>query len=100
MESKLSFAEIICNGQVQLGRCDDALAEYDAAASNADAAKHDKALREGIAEARDCAGVLRAATEAYAAGRWREAAADFSRVLAYTDDTPDLLYMKVRPDLS
>lgn len=81
---------------VGLGRCDDAVAEYEAAGRNADAAAVAGPLGEGAAAAGDCAATLRAATAAYAAGEWREAVAQFNRVLSHTDDTPDLLFMKAQ----
>lgn len=81
---------------VALGRCDDAAAEYEAAGRDADVAKYGTSLREGAAEADDCAATLKSAVAAYSEERWQDALTHFNTVLAYTDDTPDLLFMKAQ----
>jgi len=83
---------------VNLGRCDEAAAEYAEARKSAQTAKHAKETGEGVSEASDCAEMTKYALDFYQKEQWSEAVMHFNKVLAYTVDAPDLLFMKAQAE--
>lgn len=87
---------------VDLGRCEEAAAEYGEARKLASAAGgdegRDRKAKEGASDAATCAQLTQQAMSAYQSENWQNAVAYFNRVLGYTQDTPDLLYMKAQSE--
>ena len=88
---------------VNLGRCEEATLEYSEAGKLLAAAGsgNEKKFQEtSIAqqESDTCAQMTKSAMVAYQSEKWSEAVAHFSKVLSYTLDTPDLLYMKAQSE--
>lgn len=82
---------------VNLGRCEEANVEYIAASEIADA-KHERQLVDGAKEANECATLTTSAMEAYQSSNWENAVGYFNKVLTFTLDTPDLLFMKAQSE--
>lgn len=83
---------------VNLGRCDEAHEEYMEARKHATDAKRAKEIVDGANDAGECSHLTRSAMEAYQSEDWQSAVMHFNKVLSYTLDTPDLLFMKAQAE--
>jgi len=83
---------------VNLGRCEEANVEYLEAGESATDAKIARQLVDGAKEANECAKLTQSAMAAYQESNWNDAVMYFNKVLAYTLDTPDLLFMKAQSE--
>jgi len=91
---RIQKAKLLLN----LGQCEEAQVEYKTAQESAQDANTVKNLVAGANEAKDCAATTSAAMQAYQSSNWPDAVAHFTKVLAYTLDTPDLLFMKAQSE--
>lgn len=84
---------------VDLGRCEEAVLEYGEArmAAGSDDKKKSKA-HDGGEDAEICADHANRGMAAYQNSNWKEAIGHFARVLSFTLDTPDVLYMKAQSE--
>lgn len=93
---KLQKAKLLVN----LGRCEEATAEYLQLSHNeggkALSDKVAKQIEEGYKEASQCGMEASRAFSAYQSSDWSNAIVHFNKVLSYTSDTPDLLFMKAQ----
>lgn len=83
---------------VNLGRCEEANVEYMEAKKLASDARLAKQTLDGSREAMECAEVTAFALAAYQSEKWADAVANFNKVLSYTLDTPDFLFMKAQSE--
>mmetsp|Transcript_37095 Transcript_37095/g.78298 ORF Transcript_37095/g.78298 Transcript_37095/m.78298 type:complete len:536 (+) Transcript_37095:262-1869(+) len=83
---------------VDFGRCDEAHVEYMEARKYAKDEKQAKQTVDGARDSKSCADLTVRALEAYQKEDWRQAVLNFNQVLAYTLDTPDLLFMKAQSE--
>ena len=86
---------------VNLGRCEEATVEYvEAGKLLADSGNEKKITdtRSLAEEANECARSSRMAMQSYQNENWQDAVNHFNKVLGYTVDTPDLLYMKAQSE--
>ena len=87
---------------VNLGRCEEATLEYSEAGKLLAAGSgNEKKIQENSnaqQESDTCAQMTKSAMVAYQSEKWPEAVAHFNKVLSYTLDTPDLLYMKAQSE--
>ncbi|KAL9183194.1 hypothetical protein ACHAXT_004981 [Thalassiosira profunda] len=83
---------------VNLGRCDEAETAYYDAQKVAKDEKQATQAAGGRKDAKDCATLTAQAMKAYQSENWQQAVVDFNKVMAYTLDTPDILFMKAQAE--
>jgi len=79
---------------MNLGQCDQAALEF----SLANKDKQSADASSGVKEANECAGLLRSAMSSYQKEDWKATVTMLERALAFTLDTPDLLFLKAQSE--
>lgn len=82
---------------VQLGRCDEAVENYNVAQENATTEKEMGKLK-GKSDATECSALTKEATGAYSAGDWEKATTYFKLAMAFMEEASDVLFMKAQAE--
>ncbi len=83
---------------VNLGQCDEALEEYKIIMSNKNEGLSFDDVTAGANDANECSMKVKAATEAFSKGDFKEAKFYFDRALSHMEQAPDLLFMKAQAE--
>lgn len=83
---------------MNLGQCEEASVEFALASKIAKDPKQANASADGNRDSLECATTLHEAMNMYQKEQWKTAVVMLNKVLAFTLDTPDLLFMKAQSE--